>query len=238
MELFRFRVVRPVLSQPTSGLDVSALFDPPLQTQALLEAADALAAQVPGASVQAITRWLAAFSSELALRSDLVSPGDCKILLPAGWQEQVGSQEWIDVGHQLAYQLVAAMTKRQPAAAVERLCRQLLVFELVSVLASDAAKAASERTLKTAEDVRAMISWRHVILPPDVFPARSETPLLARRPGVTDFYVVRDEWNHDEAGELAAVINVLPGETLRTGSGTRRRSTRSPRPRRRRARTS
>ena len=59
-----------------------------------------------------------------------------------------------------------------------------------------------------------MVSWRHVILPLAYFPSPGSTPLLARRPGVTDLYVVNDEWNHYDAGELAAVVNVLPGETF------------------------
>jgi hypothetical protein len=217
LELFRFRNVRPVLSQPCDGLFVTKLFDPPLDAEALQKAVDDFAAEAGENSVASASPelpWLDDFSSQLALRSDLVSPKECIGLLPSDWLSQVGTQEWIALGHQLAYGLMAAMSKSQPAPAVELLCRQLLVYELVSVLASDAPRPASQHTLKTAAEVRAMVSWRHVILPLAYFPSPGSTPLLARRPGVTDLYVVNDEWNHYDAGELAAVINVLPGETF------------------------
>ncbi|MCU7725243.1 hypothetical protein ODJ79_16055 [Actinoplanes sp. KI2] len=69
--------------------------------------------------------------------------------------------------------------------------------------------------ITSAAEVRARVSWRHVIIPAQhVDQAEHGVSLLARRPGVTDLYVVRDEWNHYEAGELAAVVNVLPGETF------------------------
>ena len=215
MELFLFRNVRPIQSQPSDGLDITTMFEPPLDVQELQKAADDLANQPPSDDVTEILGWLNKFSSELALLSDLLSPRECIDLLPGNWREQVGSQAWTDLGHNLALTLINAMRQESPSApAVELLCRQLLVFGLVATLASDEARPEDERTLKTATGVQAMVTWRHVILPSDFYPKPTDTPLLARRPGFTDLYVVHDEWNHYEAGELAAVVNVLPGETF------------------------
>ncbi len=215
MELFRFRVVRPVLQQSSGGLDIAGLFDPTPDAQAMREAATALENQAATDDFTAIKKWLTTFSGQLALRGDLVTPEECVRLLPADWRDQAGSAAWADAAHRLALSLVGAMEKDMPAPAVEELCRLLLVCDLVSALARDQDRPAHERTLQTAAEVQAMVSWRHVILPAEYFRKLEDVPpLLARRPGVTDLYVVDDEWNHYDAGELAAVINVLPGETF------------------------
>jgi hypothetical protein len=215
VELFRFRNVRPIQSQPCDGIDISTLYKPALDEQELKQAAGAVAGQPPSAAVAQGLAWLDRFSCDLAMRSDLVLPDDCVKFLPANWLAQVGSQPWTDTGHYLALTLINAMQQASPAEAdVESLCRQLLVFDLVTTLASDSALREERKKLKTAADVQAMVSWRHVIMPVGLFPPASGTPLLARRPGVTDFYVVHDEWNHYEAGEIAAIVNVLPGETF------------------------
>jgi len=215
MELFRFRNVRPIQSQPCDGIDISTLYKPALDEQELKQAAGAVAGQPPTAAVAQVLAWLDRFSCDLAMLSDLVLPHDCVKFLPADWLAQVGSQPWTDTGHYLALTLINAMQQASPAEAdVESLCRQLLVFDLVTTLASDSALREERKKLKTAADVQTMVSWRHVIMPVGLFPPAGGTPLLARRPGVTDFYVVHDEWNHYEAGEIAAIVNVLPGETF------------------------
>jgi hypothetical protein len=215
MELFRFRIVRPVLSQPCDGLDVRGMFDPPLDAEELRKAAIEFAAQGSVITPQEIAGWLAGFSTALALRGDLVSPKDCLSLLPGDWLAEVRSQAWIQLGQQFALGLAAAMQKDpQEPGVIESWCRSLLVRDLVAALAAEQAQHPNQDSPKTAADVRALVSWRHVILPLSYFPNVSGTPVLARRPGVTDFYVVQDEWDHYQAGELAAVINVLPGETF------------------------
>jgi hypothetical protein len=227
MELFRFQVVRPVLSQPSDGLDVQSLArqssepgGPGLRKWrdrfSVPKASGDLTQRVPSVDVTAIRNWLDAFSSQLAVHGDLVEPKEAIKLLPGDWLSQVGSQEWADLGQNLAVTLLNAMESGNPPSAdvIEPLCRELLVFDLITTLASDHGKSEKEHTLQTAADVQAMVSWRHVIMPSNLFPSQGNTPLLACRPGVTDFYVVHDEWKHYEAGELAAVINVLPGETF------------------------
>jgi hypothetical protein len=85
MELFRFRVVRPVLSQPSDGLDVTSMFEPAVDAAELRNAANNFANQAPAADVAAIGKWLAKFSSQLALHGDLFSPKQCIDLLPDDW---------------------------------------------------------------------------------------------------------------------------------------------------------
>jgi hypothetical protein len=197
MELFRFRIVRPVLSQPSDGLVV-----PPLPS-----------APTSGSPGVTVPDWLSAFSSDLALRSDLVSPEDCVKLLPSDWQTQVEAQSWIDLGSQLNYDIASAVLNKAPAPQVEGLCRLILVHDLLSTLDSQAALPQGQRVVQSARDVQQAVAWRHVILPAAYFPQNTNA-VLARQPGFTDLFVVHDEWNHYEAGELAAVTNVLPGETI------------------------
>jgi hypothetical protein len=199
VELFRFRIVRPVQSQPSDGLVV-----PPLGSSLLQSSASGIPSTVPD--------WLLAFASALALRSDLVTPADCVTLLPSGWQTQVEAQPWIDLRDQLNHDIAAGVSNNRPPQLVEELCRLLLVHDLLSTLDAQASLPVGQRTLQTALDVQGALA-RHVIVPAEYF-VQNTNAVLARQPGFTDLYVVRDEWHHYEAGELAAVTNVLPGETL------------------------
>ena len=83
--------------------------------------------------------------------------------------------------------------------------RLLLVMGLLEQVAADARL--------TAAAMFAALRWRTVTLPPGIellpFVRKS---ILARRPGVTDLYTVREEWNRYELGEIAHIENVLRGE--------------------------
>lgn len=223
MELFRFRVVRPVLSQPSTGLDVTTIAPVHPPAAAGRAAAGGRPPAAPAgrrpaaapAAAAGLIQWLTPLSGELAAHSDLLSPAACIALLPADWVAQVGSAAWGVTGQQLVNSLVTAFQGGPPpvAADVEAASRLLLVYDLVATLAADQPKPAVEKSLQSASDVQAAVTWRHVILPPALF-ANGPIALLARRPGITDFYVVRDEWNHYEPAEIAAVVNVLPGESF------------------------
>lgn len=125
-----------------------------------------------------IEKWLTTFSGQLALRGDLVTPEECVRLLPADWQAEAGSAAWTDAARRLALLLVGAVEKEAPAPAVEALCRLLLVLDLISALARDQDRPEHERTLRTAAEVQAMVSWRHVILPTEYFRKLEGTPPL------------------------------------------------------------
>jgi hypothetical protein len=223
MELFRFRVIRPVLSQPSTGLDVTTIA--PVNPPAVAGRAGAggRPPAAPGgrrpaaapAAAAGLIQWLTPLSQKLAASSDLLTPAACVALLPADWLAQVGSAAWGVTGQQLVNTLVTAFQAGPApvAADVEAACRLLLVYDLVATLAADQPQPAPQKSLQTASDVQAAVSWRHVILPAALF-SNGPMALLARRPGITDFYVVRDEWNHYEPAEIAAVVNVLPGESF------------------------
>jgi hypothetical protein len=86
----------------------------------------------------------------------------------------------------------------------------MLVFGLVELAAE------KPNRLKTATDIYWALRSRMVILPQAVFDFfRTLRPrsLLARKPGFSDLYIVRDEWVRYEAGEIAHVENVMASET-------------------------
>lgn len=217
MELFRFRIVRPVLKQPSTGLDITTI---PMtrsvgQPAPVATPSGSATGRSPAETAPDIQLWLSDFSNRLASLGDLVAPDKCTGLLPSDWLTQVGSSAWTTAGSILVNAVTSAMQQRPPTpTVVEAACRQLLVYDLVAILASDQSSSDDQRQLRTAKDVQAAVTWRPVILPLSYFPARSHIPLLARRPGFTDLYVVHDEWSHYTAGEIAAIVNVLPGETF------------------------
>jgi hypothetical protein len=112
------------------------------------------------------------------------------------------------------------------AQDIELVARLLLVQDCLTTLAQDQSLAAAQRAFQSATDVQTALSFRAVSLPKGCFtnnpatPQLTDTavPVLARAPGVTDLSVVRSEWNRYVLGEIANVVNVLPGETLATRS--------------------
>jgi hypothetical protein len=215
-ELFRFRVIRPILSQPSDGLGITTVSPAAADPNAMRKT---LAAPAPSSTpgVTAIQAWLAQFSSALAVRSDLVAPSECLSLLPAGWSTDVGSVNWKACGAQLVAALLRAFIETPPdTATTESQSRLLLVFDFLTTLAQDQNLPAAQRTFQTAQQVQAAVAWRPVVVPTGYFPEKAPISALARRPGFTDFYITHDEWQGYVAGEIAAVINVLPGETLET----------------------
>jgi hypothetical protein len=237
VELFRFRKVRPVQSKNNNftSLSIQPSSAPDRQRQVRRPQPGGVippdpAPQVPdlGAYV-----WVQQISEQLAAASDQLSPADATSLLPVDWKAQVASNGWATLKQQLADALGAFATqvRNLPAPAdsygivvvptsltqaIELLCRRVLVHDMVSVLAADAPRPLSQRQLQTADDIRNMLTFRSVALPPTLF--RSTRPVLARTPGITDLSVVKDEWNRYIPDQIANVVNVLPGETLDSGS--------------------
>ena len=115
--------------------------------------------------------------------------------------------EWSTDRENVADSLVASMIADVDPSIRGFLHRLLLVFGLVELLMEH-----PER-LKTANDAHWALRWRTVSLEPDFTKyLRSRRSVLARRTGRADLYVVRDEWIKYEAGEIAHIENVLPGE--------------------------
>jgi hypothetical protein len=220
-ELFRFRTVRPVEAKKTefASLAVTSKVTNPEEMD-------------PG-SVLGTFNWLQVLSDQLANAGDTMSPGAVVALLPTDWLTQVASASWKTLAQNLAdvLALLALKVKNTnsdtenygisiipPALCgdVELIARLILVQNFVATLAADQSLPQEQRQFQNARDVRLALSFRCVALPPVYF--RRAQPILARQPGVTDLSVVRDEWNRYIPGELANVVNVLPGETLATSS--------------------
>jgi hypothetical protein len=220
LELFRFRIARNIQAQEIrrNAIDLSGL-------------SSVLSAPVtrPGRGAghnpidpNSFDHWLTDLSTNLALRSDRISPVELEKLLPDDWKEQVAADEWstlkLDLAGTLADAFTGAASHRHPewTGTVEALARLLRLHALVETLSNDSKVAAEARTLGSARDVEVAAGHALVILPNPYFALCPNKPRFVREPGFTDFYVVRDEWNRYEAGELARVINVLPGEVFDT----------------------
>ena len=219
VELFRFRVVRNIQAQKTQGQKVINLVDLPTVAPTLSNRGG----EGPGHTTidpDSLDHWLTDLSTTLALRSDSVLPTDLTKLLPDDWAEQVGADGWrtlnLNLAGSLADAFAGAASHAHPelTATVEALTRLLRLQALVESLKNDLDVADDVRTLKSTKDVRFIAQSSLVILPKPYFSLCPSKPIFVREPGFTDFYVVRDEWNRYEAGELARVINVLPGETF------------------------
>jgi hypothetical protein len=235
METFRFRVTRPVdrLLYPSQALSVTA--DKSASTSLTHGQAYAIS-NFLGASGPAIAIWLVTVTDRLAQSADLADPATLISWLPGDWHEQAVSAAWGEIGTTLGNVLLGAfeaarknasivsagasvirIVRQDDITAVEAWSRLLLLHDLITTLAAEYGKPDEERTIVTAEDVQAALNFRHVTLPVEFF--SGSKPVLARQPGVTDFYIVRDEWNRYIAGEVAAVTNVLPGEMLEHRTG-------------------
>lgn len=114
-------------------------------------------------------------------------------------------ERWAPLREALSLALVAAAVTNVTPALRTDLVRLLLVFGILEL-------AAAKANLD-ADDVVAALRWRNVLLPPRLLDLvglhRSQ---LARLPGVSDHYVVREEWARYEVGEIAHIENVLKGE--------------------------
>jgi len=221
VELFRFRIVRNYQAQkvdPRHTLDLSHLDAVPQSPASFLSGDRETTVIDP----DTFEHWLTDLSTQLALRADSVLPSAVVKLLPNNWMDQVAADAWGALQHALAASLAAAFAAAltsnptTQSAASEGLARLLRLHSLVTMLHGDAALPEEERSLKSVHDVNLVAGHTTVILPAAYFKLCPYTPKLVRQPGFTDFYIVKDEWNRYEAGELARVINVLPGETFDT----------------------
>jgi hypothetical protein len=115
--------------------------------------------------------------------------------------------EWRADRVNVADSLVAAMVAGVDTSITAFLHRLMLVIGLVEILGT-----LPER-FKTPEDVFWALRWRNVLLPSEFTTYLQRTrSVLSRRPGRADLFVVQDEWIRYEAGEIADIENVLPGE--------------------------
>jgi hypothetical protein len=118
----------------------------------------------------------------------------------------VASGAWQAERQRVFDSLLAVIVARLEPGVGSELTRLLLIFALVEDLAR------SPSPIKDADDVEQALRYRTVLIPKEIERLVPNHARLARRYGFADLYVVRDEWNRYEAGELAHIENVLAHE--------------------------
>jgi hypothetical protein len=117
--------------------------------------------------------------------------------------------EWIRLRDVLSLTLVALVLLKGGAAIAADVIRLLLIMGLVETPAGEAPH--------DAKAVYHALRWRTILLPSwlTTLPYLHKS-VLARRPGFSDLYTVRQEWKRYEPGEIAHIENVLKGEIKRS----------------------
>lgn len=72
---------------------------------------------------------------------------------------------------------------------------------------------AEKKSVDERREIAEFLRFARIRFPPAFLASLRQTNTLARRPGFIDHYVVREEWERYELGELADVNSVMPGET-------------------------
>jgi hypothetical protein len=96
----------------------------------------------------------------------------------------------------------------EPSFAIY-LNRLMLVIGLVELLAK------VPTPIRNRQDIYDALRWRIVVIPKAVLTLlrkQATKSILARRPGFSDLYVVREEWTRYVAGEIAHIENVMASE--------------------------
>lgn len=154
--------------------------------------------------------WCNATLARLAERLDLQDEGggpvtDATMLIALGAWGEVSA----GAGDALVSAMVLSIAEKLELDAVqpETLTRRLLVFGLIEALAN------AELKIESSNDVRDLLFLRTVLLPVPPFPISKRRARFARKPGIMDLEVIRDEWSCFVPGEIAYIENVLAGET-------------------------
>ena len=150
-----------------------------------------------------LDRWLVARDNR-PLPKDLIV--EVTQLAATPLDALVASTTWQAERERVFDSLLAVIVARLEPAVGSELTRLLLIFALVEDLAR------SPSPIKTADDVERALRYRTLLIPREIERLVPNRARLARRYGFADLYVVRDEWNRYEAGELAHIENVLAHE--------------------------
>ena len=111
-----------------------------------------------------------------------------------------------EMRRRLGTALVAAVLGNATPELRVDLTRLMLVVGLIDL--------SSSTKLAMPDDIYWALRWRSIIFPKCFLEkVRSQRSILARRAGFSDLYIVRDEWNRYEAGEIAHIENVLAKES-------------------------
>jgi len=235
MESFRFRIVRNIQDKSANVLDLRN----DIQNLRNLKKAitPTTTSNYPPEPIEKLPNWFTRLSWTLAQNEDQMDIPSLENLLPCDWQNQISSTLWGQFRNILINSLETALSSGL-ISNFERDCRLLLLHDLLTTMAADKQLPSDQQVIKSSLDVLKSLR-RQIILPDQYYPKfhkfsqkhskipKNTSPFLgnnvggnafisivARQPGFTDLYIVKDEWNRYEPGELAQVINVLPGETF------------------------
>lgn len=214
------------------GGGAAAMIDTALLDLAASVRAERAAAPAPTVAVQQVDRFIEQFNEELlrrpmptaarcgALMSLIAKQLDLGIGTPAGdvtADDVIGLPGWDEARSRAGDDLMSAVMLSslgeapQPGTSPEELTRRMLVIGLIEGLSDPLMGIVS------SGDVSELLFNRTVLLPSPPFPLRKFVPLVpiaryARKPGIMDLEVIRDEWSCFIPGEIAFIENVMVGE--------------------------
>jgi hypothetical protein len=161
--------------------------------------------------IRELDAWLVEHDNH-ATPKDVVT--EFERLLGGRLSTAVASAKWRSERQRVFDSLLACIIARTEPAVGTELTRLLLIFGLVESL------ALTPSPIMSADEVENALRYRTVLLPKEILKLIPRRARLARRYGVADLYVVRDEWNRYEAGEIAHIENVLPFESKKRSLST------------------
>lgn len=148
--------------------------------------------------VSALDQWLAARNNKPPLDR---FPQEAQAAV-----QRATNPEWWQFRSSVADAIIASLfTDAQPEVR-GLLMRWMLVMGLVEL------SIESPALVNTTEEIYSVLRWRSVIFPPELLGVVPRS-VMARRPGFSDLFVTREEWNRYEPGEIAHIENVLAGES-------------------------
>ncbi len=139
---------------------------------------------------------------------------ECLRLFGTPLTTTVASAAWRNERQRVYDSFVASLIAHTEPALGAELTRLLLIFALVEDLAR------TPSPINTADEVENALRYRTVLIPKEILKLVPRRARLARRYGFADLFVVRDEWNRYEAGEIAHIENVLPRESKKRSLST------------------
>jgi len=151
--------------------------------------------------VQHLDSWLTA-------QSNSPDPSELNKWLRGEAKDLVNqTPSWWIVRRAVSDSLIASLFADVSLETRSHLLRLMTIFGLVELMAD------SPDSLKTPDDVYRALRWRPVVFPAELLSLGGELrSVFVRQPAFADLYVVREEWNRYEVGEIAYIENVMASE--------------------------
>lgn len=119
----------------------------------------------------------------------------------------IDGENWRSLRQRVSTKIIDILLSQGDPELCNLMARTLLVMGLVELYVEKPNK------IQTSNDIYNALRWRTIVLPSlDQFGVSVPGSILVRRPGFADLFVVHEEWNRYEAGEISYIENVLGGE--------------------------